>query len=253
MQKGFYDLTSGMLSQNRILNNVSDNLSNISTPGYKRDELLTTTFHEQMQIRTGDVDKSDRTDLATASMLNTVDEVYTIFEQGFCDETGRSLDFAIQGDAFFEIRGEDGSVYYTRNGSFTLDNDGNLWLQNIGLVMGTDDNPINLITDKINCDENGNITGLNGNALGTVKLVTFNDTDLLLKSGEGMFINPDAGNIAEDGTSVIKWRYLEKSNTELTDVVTDMITAQRAFQSASQVLKMYDEVMNQTVSEIARL
>ncbi|MCI8285005.1 MAG: flagellar hook-basal body protein [Firmicutes bacterium] len=253
MQKGFYDLTSGMLTQNRILNNVSDNLTNISTPGYKRDELVTTTFHEQMQIRTGNTDKSNRTDLADASMLRTVDEVYTNFEQGFCNDTNRSLDFAVQGDAFFEIRGRDGNTYYTRNGSFTLDNDGNLQLQNIGLVIGDDDNPINLMTDKITCDSAGNITDLNGNPLGTIKLVTFNDTDQLLKTAEGMFTNPDAGNIAEEGDSIIKWKHLESSNTELTDVITDMITAQRAFQSASQLLRMYDEVLNQTVTEISRI
>ena len=252
MQKGFYDLTSGMLTQNRILNNVSTNLTNVSTPGYKRDELMTTTFDERMQVRVGNIDKSNYTDLHDASMLRTVDEVYTVFEQGGFDNTGRSLDFAIYGDAFFEIQGDDGNTYYTRNGSFTLDEDGRLWLQNVGLVSGDDGNPITLGTDKIQCDSDGKITDMSGNTLGTLRLVTFTDTDQLLKTDEGMFTNPDAGNVAADGDSEIKWQNLENSNADLMEVMTQMITAERAFQSASQVLKMLDESLSLTVTEISR-
>lgn len=243
-----------MLTQNRILNNISNNLANQSTPGYKQDYLLTSTFDEEMQIRTGNIDKSSQTDLATASMLRTVDEVYTDFEQGSFNDTGRSLDFAINGDAFFEITADsDGTTYYTRNGSFTLDEDGNLWLQHIGLVMGTDDQPINLGTDKVNCDTEGNIYNEEGTLLGTIKLVEFVDRDQLLKTDEGMFINQDAANISNDSTSTIVWQNLENSNSSLVEAMTNMISAERAFQSASQVLKMYDELLQQTVTEIARL
>ncbi|MGN1350237.1 MAG: flagellar hook-basal body protein [Anaerovoracaceae bacterium] len=253
MQKGFYDLTSGMLTQNRILNNVSTNLTNVSTPGYKRDELMTKTFDERMQVRVGNIDKSGYEELHTASMLRTVDEVYTVFEQGAFDETGRSLDFAVDGEAFFEIQGDDGNTYYTRNGSFTLDGSGRLWLQNVGLVSGADGNPVTLNTDKINCSSSGEITDLSGNILGTIRLVAFNDRDQLVKTGEGMFSNPDQGNIRQDDDSVIKWKNLENSNSDLMEVMTQMITAQRAFQSASQVLKMLDESLNLTVTEIARI
>jgi flagellar basal-body rod protein FlgG len=254
MQKGFYDLTSGMLTQNRILNNVSDNLTNVSTPGYKRDELMTKTFDEQlnMQVRTGNTDKSTYDELHTASMLRTVDEVYTVFEQGSFEETGRSLDFAVNGSAFFEITDEDGNKFYTRNGSFNLNDDGQLWLQNVGVVSGADGNPITLNTDKITCDAHGNIKDLNGNTLGTIKLVSFEDTDALLKSGEGMFLNPDEANISQDDDgSTIEWEKLERSNSDLMEVMTQMITAERAFQSASQMLKMLDESLGLTVTEIA--
>lgn len=252
MQKGFYDLTSGMLTQNRILNNVSVNLTNVSTPGFKRDELMTKTFDERMQVRTGNIDKSFSEELHTASMLRTVDEVYTVFEQGSFDDTGRALDFAIQGDAFFEIQGADGDIFYTRNGSFTLDPQGRLWLQNVGLVSGADDQPLTLTTDKIRCDKDGNITDMNGNPLGTIKLVTFNDRDQLLKTDEGMFTNPDQANIGGEGESSILQGFLENSNADLMEVMTQMITAERAFQSASQVLKMLDESLVLTVTEISK-
>lgn len=260
MQKGFYDLTSGMLTQNRILNNISNNLGNMATTGYKRDELMTRTFDDRMQTRTGDRNKISHTDLAEAAMLRTVDETYTVFEQGHMTETGRSLDFGIYGDAFFQIEPFDGggTTYYTRNGSFTMDEDGALILQNVGYVLNGQGGHIELGTDKVKCDSKGLITNIDtGEEYGTIGLVTFTDTNALLKStdAEGMFTNPDGdGNIAgaDAPASEIVQCFLEDSNVNLTDAMADMISAERAFQSTTQILRMYDEILNTTVTEIAR-
>lgn len=260
MQKGFYDLTSGMLTNNRILNNISNNLGNMSTPGYKRDELMTKTFDDRMQTRTGDRDKTNHTDLTEAAMLRTVDEVYTVFEQGHMTETGRPLDFAIYGGGFFQIEpfNGDGNTYYTRNGSFTMDEDGALILQNVGYVLDPQGGHIVLGSDKVKCDAKGLITNLDsGEEYGTIGLVTFTDTNVLLKSTdvEGMFTNPGGdGNIAgaDAAASEITQAFLEDSNVDLTKSIADMISAQRAFQSTTQVLRMYDELLNNTVTEIAR-
>ncbi len=246
-----------MLTQSRILNTISNNLANVATPGYKRDELMTSTFDERMQIRTGDIDKSQRIELADASMLRTFDDLYTVYEQGSFNQTDRALDFMIEGGGFFEIQvngGED--RVYTRNGSFVLDDEGRLWLQNVGLVMGTDDNPITLTTDRVHTSSAGNIYRDEDNQLlGTIKLVAFNDTDQLIKSRdvEGVFINEDQGNMAEDADSVILDGFLERSNVNMHDCIAEMITSQRAFQTAAQIVRMYDEELNTTVTEVARI
>ncbi|MGP1441540.1 MAG: flagellar hook-basal body protein [Anaerovoracaceae bacterium] len=253
MQKGFYDLTSGMLTQNRILNNISNNLGNISTPGYKRDLLMTKTFDDRMQLRTGNRNKNGKEELHEAAMMRTVDEVYTVHEQGAFEDTGRSLDFAISGDAFFAVEGFDGKTYYSRNGSFTLDGDGAVMLQNVGYVLGKDNRHIIVKTDKLTADSKGNLFNGNNELLGSIGMVSFEDSDRLKKYGQGTFINEDAGNIVQDSNSYIKQGFLEASNVDLTDAFADMISSQRAFQSASQVLKMYDELMNQTVTAISRI
>ena len=253
MQKGFYDLTSGMLTQNRILNNISNNLGNLSTPGYKQDLLMTKTFDDRMQLRTGNRSKGRRTELKEAAMMRVVDEIYTVHEQGALEETGRSLDFAISGDGFFAIDGFDGKTYYSRNGSFTLDGDGAIMLQNVGYVQGKDKQHIVVKTDKLTSDSSGNLFNKNNELLGSIGLVSFTDTDKLKKNGEGTFINEDEGNIAQNESSSIKQGFLEASNVDLADAFADMISSQRAFQSASQILKMYDEVMNQTVTAVSRI
>ncbi|WP_051280734.1 flagellar hook-basal body protein [Anaerovorax odorimutans] len=189
MLKGFYTLASGMLSQNRNLNTISNNMANVSTPGYKRDTLVSKTFQEELLYRTGNKDKSGSKPLNTSSMIRTIDESVTNYTQGVFEETDRPLDFAIVDKGFFEIQTDEGSLY-TRNGSFTLDDEGYLSLQHVGRVMG-ENGPILLNTDKINVDSTGTIYSEEGEELGIIKVVDFNDYNQLSKINEGMFRNND--------------------------------------------------------------
>ena len=77
MFKGFYMATSGMLTQSRVLNTISNNMANASTPGYKADVMTTTTFEDVLIHRTGNRDKSVYTPMNTSSMIRTVDELVT--------------------------------------------------------------------------------------------------------------------------------------------------------------------------------
>ena len=72
MYQGFYNLVSGMLTQNRDLNTISNNMVNIQTPGYKSDTMLARTFDEEMLIRTGTVSKGNPTELATSAKIVSV-------------------------------------------------------------------------------------------------------------------------------------------------------------------------------------
>ena len=126
-------------------------------------------------------------------------------------------------------------------------------LQNVGYVLGKDNRHIIVKTDKLTADSKGNLFNGNNELLGSIGMVSFEDSDRLKKYGQGTFINEDAGNIVQDSNSYIKQGFLEASNVDLTDAFADMISSQRAFQSASQVLKMYDELMNQTVTAISRI
>lgn len=71
MYQGFYNLTSGMLTQQRNLNTVSNNMVNIQTPGYKSDRMVSSTFQEEMLYRTGRTDKSRYTELGITSKIRT--------------------------------------------------------------------------------------------------------------------------------------------------------------------------------------
>lgn len=251
MFKGFYMATSGMLTQSRVLNNISNNMSNVSTPGYKGDTLATATFEDMLIHRTGNKDKSVSTPLNTSSMIKTADELVTNYSDGMLEFTERPLDVAVQGKGFFQIQTAEGDTLYTRNGSFNVDNEGYLCLQHIGRVLGTN-GPIQLGTDKINIQEDGSITQSDtGETLGKLNLMDFTDYAQLQKTGEGMFRNTDAANQTAAGGSVTQGA-IERSNVVAMDEMLSMMTSQRAFQSAGQIAKIYDELMGRAI-ELASL
>ena len=141
MMKGFYNLTSGMASQQNRLNVVANNMTNISTAGYKAEHYTDRTFDEVMVSRIGNIDKSHYQTMETyQSHILAPDHLYTDFIQGSLEETNLPLDFAIQGEGFFAIQTVDG-VAYTRAGSFTLDNEGYLCLSELGRVLDREGNP----------------------------------------------------------------------------------------------------------------
>ena len=168
MLKGFYNLTSGMLSQGRRLDVVANNMTNISTAGFKAEQYTDRTFDEVMAVRIGNKDKSVYQELPTyQAHILAPDHLYTDFTQSSFEETNLPLDFAIQGEGFFAIQTVDG-VAYTRAGSFTLDNEGYLCLSELGQVLDPEGNPIQLYTDKINADAVGNIYTEDGDYLATL-------------------------------------------------------------------------------------
>lgn len=235
MVRGFYQLTSGMLTQNRILNTVSNNMANTSTNGYKADKVNAKTFGSMMIDR---ID-SQKTPIGKVTLMTTADKTVTDFSQGSLQQTDRSLDFAIQGDGFFAVQSNDGIVY-TRNGSFNLDDGGYLVLKGVGRVLGKNGHPIRLNTDNIRSDEQGNLS-INGNAAGSIGVYRFNDNQTLKKIEEGMFSGTNA---TVEQTPKVVWRSVENSNADMAQELTSAMASQRSLQSCSQALKMYDSVLD---------
>ena len=177
MFQGFYDLASNMITQNRNLNIISNNMSNVSTPGYKMDRMMESTFRDEMLYR---YDQDGRTEVGTVSRMNVADERVTDYTEGGIRETGYPLDVGLTGDGFFVINTGNGEVY-TRNGSFNLDNQGYLILPGMGRVMGTN-GPIQVDTDDLTIDSQGRITAAeDGRYFGTLDIVDFADYGELTK------------------------------------------------------------------------
>ena len=249
MYKGFYNLTSGMLTQQRHLNVVGNNMVNVSTAGFKESRYTATTFDDVMYARVGNREKI-YTDIGRQSYIRANSAVYTNFDQGIPEPTNIPLDFAIVGDGFFAIQGEDGTISYTRAGSFSLDDDGYLRFPGVGFVLDPQGQTIQPRTDKITADERGNIYDEYDNFLGQVGVYVFEDNGQLVHNDNGFFTGEGA-QAAEN--PVLWWKYVERSNVELLRQMTDMITCQRALQSCATVTKMYDEVMGHSASDIGRM
>lgn len=290
MMRGFYTLTSAMLTQGRRLDVVSQNMVNASTAGYKEDTYHHIAFEEYMLDRIGNSHETPATAEVGETYFKIVsDEITTNYDQGVLEETNLNLDFALEGDGFFAVQwdwevspyntpleedeqalyhaqvagepeyDEEGNriyetetiISYTRSGQFSLDQEGNLFLPGFGYVLDQDYNLINLGTDHITGDNQGNIYDYNtGELLGTLGIFQFEDNTALQRDPRGTFISAEEPVAAEDVT--VWHKHIERSNTTLLDQMALMMTTQRALQSASAVAKIYDGVMTKITSEIGR-
>ena len=249
MYKGFYNLTSGMLTQQRNLNVVGNNLVNVSTAGFKESRYTATTFDDVMYARVGNKEKI-YTDIGRQSYIRANSAVYTNFDQGVPEPTNIPLDFAIIGDGFFAIQGADGTVSYTRAGSFSLDDEHFLCFPGVGRVLDPQGQTIEMWTDKITADGQGNIFDEDKNLLGQIGVYAFADNGQLVHNDNGFFTGEGAQALENPQ---LLWKYVERSNVELIRQMTDMITCQRALQSCATVTKLYDEVMGHAASDIGRM
>lgn len=263
MYQGFYNLTSGMLTQSRNLNVISNNMVNIQTPGYKRDKMVSTTFQEEMLYRTGKRYKEWVEPLATTSKIRAADQTYVNYEQGSFETTDGIFDFALASPGFFCVDTPMGTRY-TRNGSFMVDDEGYLALNGLGRVQGTD-GPIQIDNENFTVDSSGHIkvTEVSGGGsedeettvetrdLGTLRVVDFEDYEQLHKEDYGVFSY--AGEAQDVESPSVLWKAVEKSNVDMVEEMVSMMSSQRALQSAAQVLKMYDQILSKASTDVGRL
>ena len=250
MFKGFYNLTSGMYTQQKNLNVVGNNLVNVSTAGFKQSRYTATTFDDVMYTRVGNQEKI-YTDIGRQSYIRANSDIYVDYSQGIPEPTDIPLDFAIMGDGFFAIQRDNGDTVYTRAGSFSLDDEGYLCFPGVGHVLNPDGERIQPRTDKLNVDNRGNIFHKDsGGYLGTVGVYQFEDLEQLEHNDQGFFTGEGAQ--AMENPNVM-WKYLERSNSDIIQQMTEMLTCQRALQSCATVTKMYDEVMGHSASDVGRM
>ncbi|MCR4925508.1 MAG: flagellar hook-basal body protein [Clostridiales bacterium] len=253
MVRGFYTVGSGMLTQQRSLNVISNNIANTNTTGFKADTPLTTTFGKMYLSRVdGITDMSTDANvqgLSDITMIRTMNGKYTEFEAGTFDNTQRVLDFAITTEeGFFAIELPNGTIQYTRNGSFDIDAQGYLVAEK-GYVLDDSGARIFLGTDKINADEKGNII-IDQERVAKIGVYTFDNYAALEKTNDTMFTGEGA-RLLENPS--IQWQYLETSNVNVAKEMAAAISAERNLQSCSEVLKMYDSILEQAVTQVGKV
>ena len=143
----------------------------------------------------------------------------------------------------------DGTTGYTREGNFSLDDEGYLCLPGFGQVLDSQNRPIQLGTDKITGDEAG-ILYYGGTPLARLGVFSFADLEALERNDRGLFTG---GQPTLMDTPKVLNGYVERSNTDIIKQMTEMITYQRALQSAAQTSKMYDQLMTKATTDIGRM
>ena len=185
MLSGFYTVASGMLSQQRDLDVIGNNLVNQQTPGYRADRTLISPFEMELATRR---EASGDAALGRGAPAAVVSEVATLMQNGDLRETGRSFDLAINGDGFFNIRAENGQIMLTRGGNFDTDENGDLVLPGVGRVLGRNGDTLRVGGPGFRVDETGQVYNQDDRRVGSLMLTAPEEGSALTKLDGGLFM-----------------------------------------------------------------
>lgn len=265
MLRSLWTAASGMTAQQLNLDNISNNLANVNTTGYKKQ---TTEFksllYQTIQQKSTDSEGNPKPVGVQVGLGVRNSAITSQFTQGTPVETGGAYDFMIDGKGFFMVQMPDGTTGYTRNGSFTLavgenghtlaNSDGYPVLDATGLPIVLDNN---LDVSKISIDTNGNIcypdATNNAQPIGiSIGLAQFNNPAGLEKASDSLLLESPASGAArlesQDANltkSTIRSGYLEASNVQAVDEMVNLIVAQRAYELNSKCITASDEMLQQ--------
>jgi len=258
MTQAIYTATSGARAYGMRLNVLTQNLSNINTIGFKQDQAIFRTCLPHSEASTGGTLEKTGVSyipevLVPYDMTNpfvVFDRTQTDFSSGQLKPTGNALDLGLQGNGFFSIQTPDG-IRYTRNGSFTLNEEGVLVTQNGFPVLGQG-GKITITGEEVIVDSEANVS-VDGQVVDTLNIVDFSDPQTLKKMGSTFFTpaDPTVSRAPADGFTIAQGS-LELSNVDPIRVMSAMIEVLRGYESYQKVIKSVDEVNAKAINELGR-
>lgn len=248
MVSGKYSALSGAVAREQSMANITANLANVNTAGYKKANV---SFESLLQ-------GAKQTQEAKGINYSRIRGNFTEFSPGPLIDTGNPLDTAIHGDGFFKVQGPDG-VRYTRRGDFVLDQNGNLQTSNGLPVLDQGSAPINIpetTINQISISSLGEISvmGRDGSRspVGSIGVVTISDTSKLKREADTTFsLLPDGQETANAEPTLVIGS-LETSNVNMTEEMALMIDSLRTFETYHKVLKSYSD-LSQKQDELGSL
>lgn len=247
--KGFVMENAQLITLSRVsalerqMNVVANNLANVNTTGYKSENML---FEEYlMPVASAEEFKSSDRDLRFVLDDRTIGN----FGTGTIETTGNQLDVAIKGEGFFVIQTPAGERY-TRDGSFTLNPDGQLTNHDGHAVLGQG-GPIQFSPDdtSITINGDGTITGTNGE-VGRLRVVTFDDPQTLNRKGQNLFEGENARALETPRLSQFA---LESANVDPINQISQMIEVQRSYQELTNIMSQQNDLRENAIRTLGRV
>jgi flagellar basal-body rod protein FlgG len=271
---------SGQVAQQRKVETIANNVANANTVGFKKDQLV---FKEHLTALTKGVEDIDipRKEFSPADFYHTqgaenamvaVDGSYTIHEQGQLNPTGNALDVGLKGDGFLEVLTPNG-IRFTRKGNLSMNRDGELVTDQgfrilsslemspealkdptaAGSVPKPEDRIIKVPTDaKLTISMDGEML-TRGGTIGKLSLIEFNDMHALRKEGNSLYITPDEANIKRtDIKTTVNQGFLEGSNVNAIEEMSELIKAHRHFESIQKAINTYDSISGKAANDIGK-
>jgi len=256
MMRALWTASTGMLAQQLNVDNISNNMANVNSVGYKKTRMeFKDLLYETMERGLVKDGQGKPVNLQVGHGVMTAASM-KFFTTGALEATENPYDLAINGQGFFKVLGPDGKEYYTKDGSFKISPDGenfNLVTSDGYFVQGDNGN-IELGADvkDVTIDTKGLITVKREDGtleeLGNISIATFVNPAGLESIGRNFFIASEASGEAfdtqNDGTGgEILQGYLEYSNVQIVEEMVKLIQAQRSYEMNSKTIQTADEML----------
>ena len=254
MTSALWNSKTGLDAQQMRMSVISNNLANANTTGFKRDRVVFEDLLYQ-NVRQPGAQSSQDTQLPTGLQLGTGVRVVAtekLFTQGNVTKTDAPLDLAIQGRGFFQIQLPDGSAAYTRDGSFTVNAQGQMVNSSGYVLTPAITIPASSLSVTIGVD--GTVSALAPGAtaptqVGNIQLVDFVNETGLQARGENLFVetaasgSPTPGTAGQSGLGTVIQGTLETSNVNVVEELVNMIETQRTYEINSRAIETADGML----------
>ena len=265
MLRGIDATKAGMMSVLEYNDNIAHSLANANTTAFKQTKLSFKNIHDSvisaMQGRNNNLEEAGK--IGTLSQGSMVDSYTIDFTQGTIKDTGRALDFAINGDGFFKMRMGDGSYTYTRNGVMQVQNDGTITDDQGNPLMNKDgivkiqirEGAKQALIDfnKLIVNNNGEIY-YDQQLYGKIDLYDFQDKNKLMDLGEGRFVSTDE--ISNPATLMknpnMQQFALELSNANSILTLINSMNAQRAYEAMNNVMQTNSQTLQKSINSVGK-
>ncbi|MBQ7556831.1 MAG: flagellar hook-basal body protein [Lachnospiraceae bacterium] len=271
MTKGLYIAHSGMVNEQHRLDVAANNVANYATNGYKKEGTTSQTFKDVFDFKVKDMSYANghlHQYIGEMQPGVKIGENYVDYSEGPIKETGNPYDLALTDKGFFaiEFASKSGgtSVKYTRDGNFTLTQDGELTTQEGDFVLDVNGNHIklNTLTDSV-IERDGTIIQ-NDAVVAKIGIYDFQNYDKIERYGENYFqpiaqpidgSEPEEAFVANNnpGGTQIFAGYLETSNVSVVDEMVSLITIQRQYESNQKMIQTVDETLEPVVNNLGRV
>jgi flagellar basal-body rod protein FlgG len=262
MNLALWAAKTGLDAQNTRMAVISNNLANTNTTGFKAGRAA---FQDLMyqNIRQVGAQSTQNTQYPTGLTLGTgvrivaTEKTYT---QGSFNQTGNALDVAITGRGFLQITQPDGTIAYTRDGSFTLDNQGNVVTANgsplqpaINIPQGTQ--TVTIGTDGIVTATSA--TSAKGTQIGQIQLADFINEEGLQPIGNNLLLesassgSPQVGTAGTNGLGTLQQNNLETSNVNSVTELVSTIECRRSYEMNSKAISTTDQMLQYLTTNLS--
>lgn len=261
MMRSLWTAASGMHGQQFNIDTISNNLSNVNTTGFKKVRAEFEDLIYQTELLAG-TPATEITEIPTGIQVGhgvKVAATQRMFTQGALQNTENKLDIALAGEGFFKIQLPDGTMGYTRDGSFKIDSNRQVLNSNGYPLEPPMYLPENFVMETLTISEQGRVTVQVGGEddireIGQIEIYRFVNPAGLRSIGANLFKTTPAsgeeiaGQPGLDGMAGLKQGFLEMSTVNVADEMVKMIVAQRAYEVNSKAIQTSDSMLGTAIA-----